>query len=462
MSELSRKQCFKTYMEYKRACDIVYSDMKCDIKGIEEMSREELNEYVRKIQKLYIKSGVCVRLRKIYREMCVSEEKRDKGHEYAIDKANKYTTMCERVIEKIGERYEKLKEKEEAKKELREKEKKNESEMVERIVLPKKKAEKKKNEKVTEVIKKEEEVDFKAEMEVVKQEYKQYEEEVEKIYDEFLEKLGEVGFDDIYLYNLFIFYINNKWKKVKKESEFINFESKEDMKIVKKIVKEPLDKTLVKMIVANFEIECIKTDEEAREMIRDTLMETPYKEYIEEEKIDKKRMEDIIKEVVAISTVFLIKDSEYRGYLMEYMNSKELITYFIPKIIIHKALYAVIKRRYAKSPYWFNIEKNKMENIEKNDEIKEETIRSEFMKYVNRMRKPDWVSSEKLMNYMILYTLEDDYKTNFLTESVRNRFIKDKRERKIGDLSKWERNKLYTTIREGEGWMIGFIAKYVK
>lgn len=459
MSELSRKQCFKTYIEYKRACEIVYSDIKCDIKGIEKMNREELNEYVKKIQQLYIKSGVCARLRKVYRDLCITEEKRDEGHDYAIEKASKYEIVCEKVLEKIGERYNELR-----------KEDKPEREQGQGVIVKEekktsspKKVKKSPKKEVLVHKKVEEDIDFEKEMEKAKEDYKQHEDEIERIYDEFLEKLGEVQFDDKYLYNLFIFYVNNKWKKAQKVGEFVNFDSKEDLKIVKKIVKEPLDKILVNMIVANFEIESIKTDTEARQFISEIMKVTPYKEYIGDEKIDKKRMEDIIKEVISISTVFLVKDSEYKSYLMEYMHTKELVTHFIPKIIIHKALFAVVKRRYAKSPYWFTLEKNKMENVdEQYEEIKEETIRSAFMKSVNKMKRSDWVSAEKLLSYMINYALEEEYKTNFITESVRNRFIKDKREKKLEDLSKWEKVKVYNLVREGDGWMIGFIAKYVK
>lgn len=465
MSELTRRQCFKTYIEYKRACEIVYSDIKCDTVGINEMSRDELNEYVKRIQQLYIKSGVCARLRKIYRDLCITEEKRDEGHNFAIEKASKYTVVCEKLLEKIGERYNELKKLEDEKRKSEKNIVVGQGETTSSGIkkTSPKKMKKSPNREMTVQKRVDELIDFEKEMEKARENYKEHEDEIERIYDEFLEKLGEVEMDDNYLYNVFVFYVNNKWKKVQKLGEFVNFDSKEDLKIVKKIVKEPLDKILIKMIVENFEQECIKTDSEAREFINKIIKETPYKEHIKDEKIDKKRMEDIIKEVIAISTVFLVKDSEYRSYLMEFMHTKELVTYFIPKIIIYKALYSVIKRKYTKSPYWFTLEKNKMENVEKEyTEVKVDTIRGAFLKLVNKMKKLDWVSEDVLMNYMILYALEDEYKTNFITESVRNRFIKDKRQKKLEELSKWEKNKVYSLIREGEGWMVGFIAKYVK
>ena len=86
--------CLRKYFKYKTICEIIYSQITCEVKDITTMNLQELAVFIQKILKLSNKSESCQILREEYRDTCIQEEKRDQGHEHAIRVAKKYTGVC--------------------------------------------------------------------------------------------------------------------------------------------------------------------------------------------------------------------------------------------------------------------------------------------------------------------------------------------------------------------------------
>jgi hypothetical protein len=106
-----REDCYKLINDYKEHCKVVYSNITCHVDNehkIHKMSLQELNQYLKTFLPLHKKSQECYKLRKIYKSLCVAVEKRDSGHDYAIEKAIHYNKLCENLIVKIKNRILKL------------------------------------------------------------------------------------------------------------------------------------------------------------------------------------------------------------------------------------------------------------------------------------------------------------------------------------------------------------------
>ena len=91
---MDKKTCLKYISDYKESCKIIYSEIKCKADSISKMNIVELNTYLKKIKNLRNRSKKCYEYRIYYKNHCVDRNKRDTGHEHAIEKAFKYYEMC--------------------------------------------------------------------------------------------------------------------------------------------------------------------------------------------------------------------------------------------------------------------------------------------------------------------------------------------------------------------------------
>lgn len=96
--------CAKQYRQYKRFCEVVYSNINCQINEIEFMNIDEIKEFIKKVVKLKYRSEKCVQLRLEHRKNCISQDLQDQGHLHAINKAKKYVEICEESLKELYKR----------------------------------------------------------------------------------------------------------------------------------------------------------------------------------------------------------------------------------------------------------------------------------------------------------------------------------------------------------------------
>jgi hypothetical protein len=84
-------------------------------KDVSTMGKTELTDFLQQVQSLNIYSQKCYSLREEYRDKCVEENKRDQGHEIAIQNAKDYHTLTNMILNRIAARFEELRKEESVK-----------------------------------------------------------------------------------------------------------------------------------------------------------------------------------------------------------------------------------------------------------------------------------------------------------------------------------------------------------
>lgn len=97
--------CRIRYLQYKKTCKVIYSDISCEENGIEKMDTTELISYLKKFKALYKQSVKCYLARTDYKHDCVEEKKWDLAHDYAIKQSKEFSLKCESQIAKINKRF---------------------------------------------------------------------------------------------------------------------------------------------------------------------------------------------------------------------------------------------------------------------------------------------------------------------------------------------------------------------
>jgi len=102
-SEKKREQ-YNDYIEYKKLCDTMEKNIKCEYKNIDNMNSIELNNYIQQLLKLKHNSNQCYIKRLQFQKKWIPEYKRDSGHFFAIERAKNFEILCKTVLEKVNER----------------------------------------------------------------------------------------------------------------------------------------------------------------------------------------------------------------------------------------------------------------------------------------------------------------------------------------------------------------------
>lgn len=97
--------CVGEYKRYKRVCGYVNEFIKYNTNNVQMMSASELNAYLQVVRKQFKHTRKCADMRIEYRDKCVEESKQDKGHEKAIEIAERMHRDSELELERIAARF---------------------------------------------------------------------------------------------------------------------------------------------------------------------------------------------------------------------------------------------------------------------------------------------------------------------------------------------------------------------
>lgn len=336
--------CAKQYREYKRFCEVVYSNINCQINEIEFMNIDEIKEFIKKVVKLKYRSEKCVRMRLEHRKNCISQDLQDQGHLYAINKAKKYVEICEESLKELYKRIKVL---------LNEKNKKQESEKVQLRTPP--------NSPTKVVTKNKRKKQLKKENEHVKTEtFEEFLEILDKITKEFNETTNEQVIDE---YSKWIVPVTSL------EREEVNKINKIKQNFVDNVsdslytfIHEPQIKIILEKVLVNLNFEQLMDPSIINTFILSTFLENIQISGI-------KNLSDII----SISSKFIEKDFEDIAITFKLHNRNKTFSIFSSSFIykILKSIDGNKNRITSTSDY---LHKVKINLQDKNINVSEEDL----------------------------------------------------------------------------------------